>query len=136
MPRPFIFAIGLLIFTCTTASAQEPGRPWWAATALTAHATSHALDLVTTNVALRQNPNAVEMNPVLRPFVDQPWAFGSVSAGLWIGANYTLWKVAKSHPKRATFIAVALSAAEMAIASHNVSVMRAAPPLTPLRPVR
>jgi len=136
MPRPSIFAIGVLLCTCTTASAQEGGRPWWATAALTTHATSHTLDLVTTNLALHQNPNAVEMNPVLRPFVDQPWAFGTVSAGLWVGANYTLWKVAKSHPKRATFIALALSAAELTIASHNASVMRASAPFTPARPIR
>jgi hypothetical protein len=73
------------------------------------------------------------MNPVLRPFVDNPTAFKAISMSLWVGANYTLWRVSKSHPKRATVVAIALSAAEIAIASHNVSIANAQPTVARIR---
>jgi len=132
------FAVCLLVvllFASATVFTQdlEKPRPWWATTAISVHGASHAFDMISTSIALQSNPNATEMNPVLRPFMDNPVAFKAVSISLWVGANYTLWKMSKTHPKRATILAVALSAAEIAIASHNLSVANDQPTYPPRR---
>src|SRR5262245_15440480 len=114
----------VLLFASATVFTQEmeKPRPWWATTAISLHGASHAFDMIRPSGALQSNPNATEMNPVLRPFVDNPVAFKAVSISLWVGANYTLWKMSKTHLRRATILAIAMSAAEIAIASHNVAV--------------
>jgi len=131
--RIVVCLVGVLLCSSATASAQDDRRPWWATAAISTHAASHAFDMITTNIALSTNPDATEMNPVLRPFTDNPVAFKALSISLWVGANYTLWRMSKTHPKRATILAVALSAAEIAIASHNVSVANDRPTYPPRR---
>jgi len=81
--------------------------------------------MISTNMALQRNPMATEMNPVLRPFADNPAAFKAVGVSIWAVANFTLFKIAQNHPRRATFIAMALTSAEIAITAHNVNVAQA-----------
>ena len=119
-----LLAIALWFSSSFPISAQSEGPPWYATVAIGTHAGTHVFDIATTGMALKNNPDAAESNPLLRPFANHLPVLATVDAALWTAANYGLWRMAKKHPRSTTALAIGLSVLEVAVGRHNLAVAR------------
>jgi hypothetical protein len=126
-PRGILLVVALWLVNVSLVVAQDGRLPWYATAAIGAHAGAHAFDLATTGMALTQNPAAVEGNLLLRPLGGNPPALATVDAAMWVAVNYGLWRAARKRPRVVTALAVGLSALEIAIGRHNLSVAHQRP---------
>ena len=127
-PHRRLLVVVLCVTTLARVTAQQDGVPWWATGAIGGQAAAHSFDMITTGMALTQNPDATESNPVLRPMVNHLPALAVVDAAMWTAVTYGLWRVAKTHPRRAALVAAGLAALEVAIGRHNLAVAHRGPP--------
>ena len=102
---------------------RKPERPWPLPALYGSSAFLQSYDAYLTLAALKRG--AFEVNPVLRPISDAPWAFIAVKAGLTatsiVGAE-RLWK--DNHRGSAVALMVVANAMMVAIAAHNTAVLQ------------
>ncbi len=125
--RVILLMMALGVANVSPAGSQSVDLPWYATAAIGAHAGAHAFDLVSTGLALTNNPDATESNPLLRPFVNHLPVLAAVDIAVSTATNYGLWRMAKTHPRRAAVLAIGLSAVEVALGRHNLAVAHRRP---------
>lgn len=87
------------------------------------HNALHVADMLTTSYALSIGPTAVEKNPFLKPFADNPAALAAVSGAFSAAEVWALTKLRAKRPKTAVAITLALVATELWAVTNNVKVL-------------
>jgi uncharacterized protein DUF5658 len=102
---------------------RKPERPWPLPALYGSSAFLQSYDAYLTLAALKRG--AFEVNPVLRPISDTPWAFIAVKAGLtaasFVGAE-RMWK--DNHRVRAVALMVASNVMMVVVTAHNNAVLQ------------
>jgi hypothetical protein len=121
-----------LLFLAVPATAQVAPEPPRAAIAtpvtldllVSAQASLHAVDMVTTAYALHLGADAREANPLLAFAGSRPVALAAVSGTVDVLQAYVITKVQRRHPRLATVWAVALVATEGWATANNLIAIR------------
>ena len=93
--------------------------------ALIALLAAHGADTSTTMYAIGAHPAAVhEWNPVMRPLLGHPAAFGAVKLGTAGVTSWALLRLKDDHPKLVVWIASASAIGLSAVAVHNARALR------------
>lgn len=93
--------------------------------ALLALLAAHGADTATTMYAIGARPAAVrEWNPVMRPLVRHPAAFGAVKLGTAGVTSWALCRTRAAHPRLTVWSASASAIGLSAVAVHNARVLR------------
>ena len=90
-----------------------------------AHLVLQGSDVATTMFLVGRYPQQFrEANPVLRPLVESPTAFGAVKMGLAVGSSWLFLKYRKAHPKAVFFSSLATNALYVYVVAHNTRLVQ------------
>jgi hypothetical protein len=116
----WIVAVTLLMLGRAAPAAAQEWHPHLLHYSIAASMVAHSADVATSMYALGRDPQRYrEANPILRPFADQPAAFGVVKMSMAVGVNYALLKMHAQHPRLALVASIAQTVAVGYVAHRN-----------------
>jgi len=116
-------AVAMVLLSAIPVAGQEAPSSRWQDVLLIAGGGLAGADLSISMDAFSRG-QAREANPLLRPLVNRPAAFGAVKAGLDTAAILWLRSMRRDHPKRALIGAVGFVVLKASIVAWNVKQLR------------